>query len=152
MWGFNLLLLRLHREISLSILCLHSSWCSGLVLAPPLHVGCLNGSVPCLNRRGLKQQLIRALLLTQAGEREEYGSHIWNVGRAWGGRGQREIATARGTLCVLLGKLSLDHGPLAVAGCTGSLGGVGSELGLHIGFLVVAAAAVVVCAHLWGPT
>ena len=40
--------------------------------------------------------------------------------QACGGRGQHDIATASGMLCVLLGKLSLDHGTLGVAGCTGS--------------------------------
>ena len=39
MWRFNALLLSLHGEISLSLLCLHSSWGSALDLAPPLHVG-----------------------------------------------------------------------------------------------------------------
>ena len=45
-WGFNPLLLRLLREISLSLLCLHRSWGSALVLVPPLHVGCPQASVP----------------------------------------------------------------------------------------------------------
>ena len=48
--------------------------------------------------------------------------------------------------CVLLGKLSLDHGTLAVVGYTGSWGSVGSVLCLHTGFLVAVAAALVVCA------
>ena len=77
--GFSPLLLRLHGESSLSLLCSHSSWGSALVLAPPLHVGHPQASVPLLDRRGLKQQVIKALLLTQAGEREWYGSHNWNV-------------------------------------------------------------------------
>ena len=38
----------------------------------------------------------------------------------------------------------------AVAGCTGSRGCVGRDLCLGTGFLVAAAAAVVVCACLWG--
>ena len=75
-----MLLLSLHGDISLSLLRLHSSWGSALVLAPPLHVGLPQASVPCPDRRELKQQLIRALLLTQAGEREGYGSHNWNAG------------------------------------------------------------------------
>ena len=93
-WGFNPLLLRLHREISLSLLCLHSSWVSALVLAPPLRVGHPQASAPRPDRRWLKQQLIRALLLTQAGEREGYGSNSWNAGRVRGSRGQHNIATA----------------------------------------------------------
>ena len=88
------MLLRLQREISLFLLCLHSSWGSALVLAPVLPVGCPQASVPRPDRRGLKQQLIWALLLTQAGGREGYGSHNWNVGQAFGGRGQCVVATA----------------------------------------------------------
>ena len=55
-------------------------------------------------------------------------------------------------LCVLRGKLSLDHGTLAVAGCTGSQGSVDSDLCSHTGFLVAAAAALAVHARLWGPS
>ena len=69
-WVFNLLLLRLHREISVSLLFSHSSWVSALILAPPLCVGHPQLSVPCLDRRGLKQQLIWVLLFTQDGQRE----------------------------------------------------------------------------------
>ena len=152
LWGFNLLLLNLHREISLSLLCSHSSWGSALLLAPPLPVGHPQESVPHPDRTGLKQQLIRALLLNQAGERKGYGSHNWNAGRACGSRGQCDIATAWGMSCVLLGKLSLDHGTLAVAGCTGSWG-VGGDLSLHTGFLVAEAAVLAaVHARLWGPS
>ena len=115
MWGFNPLLLRLHGEISLSLLCLHSSWGSALVLATPLRVGHTQASVPHPHRRESKQQLIRVLLLTHAREREGYGSHNWIVGPACGGRGWCDVATAWGALCVLLGKLSLGHGTLAVA-------------------------------------
>ena len=94
LWGFNLLLLRLHGEISLSLLCFHSSWGSALVLAPPLSVGHPQASFPCPDRRGLKQQLIRVLLLTQARGREGYFSHNWNVGRACNGRGYCDVAAA----------------------------------------------------------
>ena len=83
LWGFNLLLLRLLGEISLSLLCSHSSWGSALDLAPPLRVGRPQASVPHPDRRRLKQRLIRALLLTRAGEREGYSSQNWKVGRAW---------------------------------------------------------------------
>ena len=84
-----MLLLGLHGEISLSLLCSHSSWGSALVLAPPLCVDhpqasaqllgfsfgfgptsvCRSPSGICSrpDRRGLKQRLIRALLLTQVG-------------------------------------------------------------------------------------
>ena len=73
MWGVNPLLLRLHGEISLSLLCSHSSWGSALHLAPPLHLGPLRVSVPHSDRTGLKEQLLQRLWLTQAGGREGYG-------------------------------------------------------------------------------
>ena len=73
LWSFNLLLLRLLGEISLSLLCLHSSWGSALDLAPPLRVGRLRASVLHSVRTGLKEELIRGLWLTQAGGREGYG-------------------------------------------------------------------------------
>ena len=66
MWSFNLLLLRLLGEISLS-LCSHSSRGSALDLDPPLLVGRLRASVLHSDRMGLKEQLLRGLWLTQAG-------------------------------------------------------------------------------------
>ena len=92
--GFNLLVLRLQREISLSLLCSHNSWDSALVLAPPLHLSHLQGSVPLPDRSRLKQQLIRSLLFTQARQKEGYNSYNWEVGIACGGRGQWVVATA----------------------------------------------------------
>ena len=144
MWGFNLLLLWLHGEIFLSLLCSHSSWGSALVFAPPLHVVCPQASVLHPDRRGLKQQLIRTLLLTQAAGREKYGNHNWNARQAYSGRGQYDVATAWGMPCVPPRKLSLDHGTLALEGCTGSgVGrGVDSNLCLHTGFFVAAEAAI----------
>ena len=88
--SFNLLLLRLLGEISLSLLCLHSSRGSALDLAPPLRVGCLRASVLRSHRTGLKEQLLRGLWLTQAGG----GSGTEEAGRACGGRGQRDVAPA----------------------------------------------------------
>ena len=73
LWRFNPLLLRLHGETSLSLLCSHSSWGSALDLAPPLHVAHPLVSVLCPDRRGLKDWLIRGLWLTQAWGREGYG-------------------------------------------------------------------------------
>ena len=136
LWGLNLLLLSLHREISLSLLCSHNFCVSALVLAPSLHVGHPQKSVPCPDRRGWKQQLIRDLLLSQVREREQYGSHNWNAGRAWGGRSLHDIATACTTPCAFPGKLSLDHGTLAVVCYTGFQRSVDSDLHLHTGFLV----------------
>ena len=69
----NPLLLRLLGEISLSLLCSHSSWGSALDLALPLHVGHLRASVPRSDRWGLKERLIRGLWLTQAMGRDGYG-------------------------------------------------------------------------------
>ena len=116
LWRFNLLLLRLLGEISLSLLCSHSSRGSALDLDPPLRVGRLRASVPLPDRMGLKEQLLRGLWLTQAGGREGYGGG--GASLPWQRR--RDVAPAWGAPCVLPGKLSLDHGTLAVAGCTGS--------------------------------
>ena len=73
LWNFNPLCLRLLGEISLSLLCSHSSPGSALDLDTPLRVGHLRASVPCPDRTGLKFQLLRGLWLTQAGGREGYG-------------------------------------------------------------------------------
>ena len=73
LWSFNPLLLRLLGEISLSLLCSHSSRGSGLDLDPPLRVGRLRESVLRSHRTGLKKHLIQGLWLTQAGGRERYG-------------------------------------------------------------------------------
>ena len=116
MWSFNPLLLRLLGDISLSLLCSHSSRGSALDLAPPLRVGHLRASVPRPDRMGLKEQLLRGLWLTQGGGRERYGGGGASLQR----QRRRDVAPARGAPCVLPGKLSPDHGTLAVAGCTGS--------------------------------
>ena len=113
MWRFKPLLLRMHGEISHSLLHSHSSWGSALGLAPPLHVGCPLTSFLRPDRKGLKERLIWGLWLTQPGGRERYG--MW---------GEPAAAEASMTLhqpeapCVVPGKLSLDHRTLAVAGCT----------------------------------
>ena len=73
LWSFNPLLLRLLGEISLSLLCLHSSRGSALDLAPPLRVGRLRASVLRSDRTGLKEQLLWGLWLTQAVGREGHG-------------------------------------------------------------------------------
>ena len=77
LWRFNLLLLRLLGEISLSLLCSHSFWSSALDLALPLSVGHLRASVLRSDRTGLKEQLLRGLWLTQAG-----GGRGTDAGRA----------------------------------------------------------------------
>ena len=116
LWRFNSLFLRLLGEISLSLLCSHCSWGSALDLAPPLHVSHLRVSVPHSDRTGLKERLIRGAL-AHSGQGE---GGVWNAGLACGNRGQCDVPTAWGMLCILPGKLSLDHGTLAVMGCTGS--------------------------------
>ena len=80
-------------------------------LAPPLRVGRLRASIPRSDRTGLKEQLIRGLLLTQAGGREGYRMQGEPVAAEAGVMLHQPEAR-----CVL----SLDHGMLAVAGCTGS--------------------------------
>ena len=151
LWRFNPLLLRLHRDISLSILCSHSSWVSALDLALPLHVGCSLGSVLHPDRRGLKEQLIRGLWLTQARGREGYGGYNWNAGRACGGRGRCDVATAWGTPHVFSqGSCLWITGPWQwQAAQAPRRGGVDSDLCLHTGFLVAAAAAFVFHVPLW---
>ena len=75
LWRFNPLLLRLLGEISLSLLCSHSSRGSALVLVPP-------------NRTGLKEQLLWGLCLPQVG---------WGEGGV-GMRGEPAVAEADVTL------------------------------------------------------
>ena len=87
--GFNLLLLQLHRDISLSLLWSHGPSCSALILALPLHVGHPQGSVPHPGKRRRKQQLIRPHLLTQAGGREGYSTHNWDM---WGVLAAAEVS------------------------------------------------------------
>ena len=58
LWSFNPLLLRLLGEISLSLLCSHSSRGSALDLDPLLLVGHLRAFVLRSHRTGLKEQLL----------------------------------------------------------------------------------------------
>ena len=112
LWRFNLLLLRLHGEISLSLLCLHSSWGSALDLALPLHVGCLRASVLCSDRTGLKEQLLWGLWLTQAGGREGYGcrASLWRQRPAWRCTSLRHAVCSLGE--VVPGSQDPGHGGL----------------------------------------
>ena len=147
-WRFNPLLLRLLGEVSLSLLCSHSSWGSALDLAPPLHVGRWRASVLRSDRTGLKEPLIQGLWLTQAG-----GSEGHRV------RGEPAAAEARVTLhqpearpVFSQGSCPWITGPWQwrAAEALGR-GGVESDLCSHTGFLVAAAAALESHAHLWGP-
>ena len=148
LWRFNLLLLRLLGEISLSLLCLHSSWGSALDLAPPLHVGHLRVSVLCSDRMGLKKQLFRGLWLTQAGGREGYRMRgepaAAETGMTFHQPEARRVFS-RGSCPWITGpwKWRAAQAP--------GRGGVDSDLCLHTGFLVAAAAALVSRARLRGP-
>ena len=147
MWRFNPLLLRLLGEISLSLLCSHSSWGSALDLDPPLCVGHLRASVLHSDRTGLKEQLIRGLWLTQARGREEYGM-----------RGESVASEATGTLhqpeaCRVFSQGSCPWimGPWQWwAAQPPGRSDVFSDLCLHTGFLV-AAAALAFHTRLWCP-
>ena len=144
-------LLRLLGEISLSLLCLHSSWDSALDLAPPhppQRVGRLRASVLRSYRMGLKEQLLRGLWLTQAGGMEGYG--MW---------GEPVAAEARETLqqpeaCRVFSRESCPWITGAWqwrAAQTPGSRGMGSDLCSHTGFLVAAAAALASHARLGGP-
>ena len=146
MWSFNPLLLRLHGESSLSLLCSHSSWGSALDLALPLLVGHLRASVPCPDRTGLKQQLIRGLWLTQARGREWYGMRVEPAAAEVSMTLQQPEARR----VFSLGSCSWITGPWQWwAAQAPGRGGVDSDLCFHTGFLVAAAAALVSHAHLW---
>ena len=146
LWRFNPLLLRLLGEISLSLLCSHSSWGSALDLAPPVRVGHLRASV-LHSGRGY-----RSSWFGRSGSLRPRGGRGTDAGRACGGRGRLDVAPDWGTPCVLPGKLSLDTGPWQWwAAQAPGRGGVDSDLCLHTGFLVAAAAALTFHAHLWCP-
>ena len=148
MWRFNPLLLRLLGEISLSLLCSRSSWGSALDLAPPLCVGRLRASVLHSARTALKEQLIRGLWLTQAGGREGYrmrGEPAAAEASVTLQQPEACHAFSRGSCPWIMGPWQwwAAHAPRS--------GGVDSDLCLHTGFLVAAAAALASHAHLWGP-
>ena len=147
MWSFNPLLLRLLGEISLFLLCSHSSRGSALDLNPPLRVGRLMVSVLRSDRMGLKEQLLRWLWLTQDG-REGYGVR-GELGAAEAGvmLHQPEAHSAFSwRSCPWI------TGPWQWRAAQASRrGGVESDLCSHRGFLVAAAASLASHAHLWGP-
>ena len=143
-----MLLLRLLGEISLSLLCSHSSWGSALDLSLPLCVGHLRASFPHPDRTGLKEQLIRGLWLTQAGGSEGYGR-----------QSEPAVAEAGVTLQQPEARCAFSRG--SCPRITGAWqwraaqapgrGGVESDLCLHTGFLVAAAAALAFHARVWCP-
>ena len=117
-------------------------------MAPLLHVGLPLASVLCPDRMGLKEQLIRGLWLTQA----------WGV-EGYGMRGEPVVAEASLTLQQPEAFHVFSHG--SCPWITGPWqwraaqapwrGGLDSDLCLHTGFLVAAAAALAFHAHLWCP-
>ena len=148
MLGFNLPLLRLHWEISLSLLCLHGSWGSALDLAPPLHIGRPLASVLHPDRMRLKERLIKGLWVTQAWVREGYST--------WG---EPAVAEAGVTLqqpetCFVYSQGSFPwitgHWQWRAAQAP-RRGGADSDLCLHTGFLVAAAAALAFHTRHWCP-
>ena len=146
LWSFNPLLFRLLGEISLSLLCSHSSWGLALDLAPPLRVGRLRASVLLSDGMGLKTQLIRGLWLTQAGGREGYGMQGEPVAAEAGMTFQQpEVRRV-----FSWGSCPWITGPWQWrAAQVPRRGGVDSDLCLHTGFLVAAAAALASHAHSW---
>ena len=146
--GFNPLLLQLHREISVPLLLSHRPWGSASVLTPPLHVGHPQASVLHPGERGQKQWLIRAHLLSQAGERDGYGSHKCDVqGVPVVAEPSRKLQQPEVRHAFSRGSWAQITGPSAVAGCADSRECVGNYLHLLTGPLVVAAAVVAVCAR-----
>ena len=148
LWRFNPLLLRLLGEISLSLLCSHSSRGSALDLALPLHVGRLMASVLHPDRRGLKECLIRGLWLTQAGGRERYG--MWGEPAA----AEASVTLQQPEVCRVFSRGSspwITRPWQWRAAQAPGRGGVDSDLCLHTGFLVAAAAALAFYARLWCP-
>ncbi|XP_061048642.1 peptidyl-prolyl cis-trans isomerase D isoform X4 [Eubalaena glacialis] len=74
------------------------------------------GVCSSLTQDGVKGAADSGALAHSGGGRERYGGGGASLRR----QRRRDVAPARGTPCVLPGKLSPDHGSLAVAGCTGS--------------------------------
>ena len=146
MWRFNPLLLRLLGDISLSLLCSHSSWGSALDLALPLRVGHPLASLLCPDRRGLKSTSLGGSGSLRPG------------GRVWYGvRGEPALAEADVTLQQPEGCCVFSQGSCPWitepwqwhAAEAAGRGGVDCDLCSYTGFLVVAAAALVVHARLW---
>ena len=144
LWRFNSLLLRLLGEISLSLLCSHSSWGSALDLDPPLHVGRLRASVLRSDRTGLKGAL-GALAHSVQGEGRV---------RMWGepAAAEASVTLHQPEVCHVFSRGSCPWITGAwqwQAAQAPGRGGVESDLCLHTGFLVAAPAAFASHAHLW---
>ena len=148
LWNFNLLLLRLLGEISLSLLCSHRSRVSALDLDLALRVGHLRASVCCSDRKGLKEQMLPELWLTQArGEGKVRMRGEPAAAEAGVKLRQPEACRAfsRGSCHWITGAWQWR------AAQAPGRGGVESDLCSHTGFLVAAAVALASHARLWGP-
>ena len=98
-------------------------------MALPLHVGCPQASVPHRGKRDLKQLLIRSHLLTQAGGREGYSSHSWDVqGVSAAAEASMKLQESEVHRAFSQGSWPQFTGPSAVVGCTGFWEGVDSDL------------------------
>ena len=145
LWSFNPLLLRLLGEISPSLLCLHSSRGSALDLDPPLHVGRLRASVPCPDRTGLKEQLLRGSGSLGRGE-----GRIWMRGEPAAAEAGVKLHQPEARLVFFRGSCARITGAWVWwAAQAPGRGGVESDLCLQTGFLVAAAAALAFHACLW---
>ena len=131
LWSFNPLLLRLLGEISLSLLCSHSSRVSALDLDLPLHVGRLRASVLCSDRKGLKEQLIRGSGSLWPGERG-----VWMRGEPAAAEAGMTLHQPAARRAFSRGRFPWVTGPWQwQAAQAPRRGGVDSDLCLHTGFL-----------------
>ena len=134
LWRFNPLFLRLLGELSLSLLCSHSSQGSALDLDPPRRVGHLRASFLRSDRTGLKEQLIRGLWLTQTEGRERYGCGA-SLPAA---EASMTVHQPEAHRAFSWGSCPWITGPWQWrAAQAPRRGGVDSDLCLHTGFLVV---------------
>ena len=107
-----------------------------------------SGICSSLRQEGVKEQLIRGLWLTQAGGREGYG--MWGEPAA----AEASMTLQQPEACHVFSRGSCPWitGPWQwQAAQDPRRGGVDSDLCLHTGFLLAAAAALAFHAHLWGP-
>ncbi|XP_030616840.1 nuclear RNA export factor 3 [Delphinapterus leucas] len=118
---------------------------TGMAASLQIHPGNMpKVSVPHSGKRGRKQGLIKAHLLTKARERKGYSSHSKNV---WGvpaaAEASRMLPQCEVRHAFSSGSWPRIAGSSAVAGCTGSQEVVGSDPCLHTGSLLAVAAVVV---------
>ena len=109
------------------------------------------GICSCPDRTGLKEQLIMGLWLTQAG-REGMREGSGMRGDSAGAEASMSLQQPEARRVFSQGSCPWITGPWQwQAAQAPGRGGVDSDLCLHTGFLVAAAAALASHAHLWGP-